>query len=171
MKPIAWILLPTLKGKSVDTVFADPPFNLGKRYGTRCSDYRTEDEYLVWCKRWLQECERVLKPGGALFLYNLPKWNVLLGPHLRDLGLQFRHWIAIERKGRFPIAGRLYPAHYSLLYYTKGQTEAVQQNSDADRTLSALWRRNPRLWRTSKSYEPQRGKPERRLDRHSPSTT
>lgn len=114
-------LLPTLKGRSADTVFADPPFNLGKRYGERCADYRTENEYLAWCKRWLRECERVLKPGGALFLYNLPKWNVLLGAYLGERGLQFRHWIAIEQKGRFPIAGRLYPAHYSLLYYTKGK--------------------------------------------------
>jgi site-specific DNA-methyltransferase (adenine-specific) len=114
-------LLPTLKSRSVDTVFADPPFNLGKDYGARCADYRSEDEYLTWCKRWLAECDRVLKPGGALFLYNLPKWNIPLGPHLGELGLQFRHWIAIEQKGRFPIAGRLYPAHYSLLYYTKGK--------------------------------------------------
>ena len=114
-------LLPTLKGRSVDTIFADPPFNLGKDYGARCPDHRTEDEYLSWSRRWLRECERVLKPGGALFLYNLPKWNVLLGGYLAELGLQFRHWIAIEQKGRFPIAGRLYPAHYSLLYYTKGK--------------------------------------------------
>jgi DNA modification methylase len=29
--------------------------------------------------RWTAECVRVLKPGGSFFLYNLPKWNVLLG--------------------------------------------------------------------------------------------
>jgi site-specific DNA-methyltransferase (adenine-specific) len=114
-------VLPTLKSRSVDTVFADPPFNLGKDYGARCPDYRSEDEYLAWCKRWLGECARILRPGGALFLYNLPKWNIPLGTHLGELGLLFRHWIAIEQKGRFPIAGRLYPAHYSLLYYTKGK--------------------------------------------------
>ncbi|HEY1245098.1 MAG TPA: DNA methyltransferase [Hyphomicrobiaceae bacterium] len=76
-------LLPTLKSKSVDTVFADPPFNLGKNYGARCPDYRSEVDYLTWCERWLDECSRVLKPGGALFIYNLPKWNIPLGAHLR----------------------------------------------------------------------------------------
>ena len=33
-------VLPTLDGASVDTVFADPPFNLGKNYGRRSSDAR-----------------------------------------------------------------------------------------------------------------------------------
>jgi DNA modification methylase len=37
------------------------------------------DEHFQWCREWLTECVRVLKPGGSLFLYNPPKWNVLLG--------------------------------------------------------------------------------------------
>src|SRR4051812_15325123 len=88
-------VLPTLAAESVDTVFADPPFNLNKNYGTRRSDRRPDEEYLSWCREWLAECVRVLKPGGSLFLYNLPKWNVPLGAHLGELGLEFRHWIAV----------------------------------------------------------------------------
>jgi site-specific DNA-methyltransferase (adenine-specific) len=81
-----------------------------------------DNEYIVWCQQWLLECERILKPGGCLFLYNLPKWNVLLGGFLATgLGLTFRHWIAIEISAGMPISGRLYPSHYSLLYYSKGK--------------------------------------------------
>ncbi len=36
-------------------------------------------------------------------------------------GMTFRHWIAINIKLSLPILGRLYPSHYSLLYYTKGK--------------------------------------------------
>ena len=64
---------------------------------------------------------RVLKPGGSLFLYNLPKWNVLLGAFLSEQGLDFRHWIAVEISACLPIPGRLHPSHYSLLYYSKGK--------------------------------------------------
>lgn len=33
----------------------------------------------------------------------------------------FRHWIAVDIKYRLPIKNRLYPSHYGLLYYTKGE--------------------------------------------------
>jgi site-specific DNA-methyltransferase (adenine-specific) len=35
--------------------------------------------------------------------------------------MRFRHWIAVDIKYSLPIPGRLYPSHYSLLYYTKGK--------------------------------------------------
>ncbi len=63
---------------------------------------------------------RVLKPGGSLFLFNLPKWNLTLGHYLGER-LTFRHWIAVDIKYSLPISGRLYPSHYSLLYFVKGQ--------------------------------------------------
>ncbi|WP_119421362.1 DNA-methyltransferase [Desertibaculum subflavum] len=114
--------LPRLRSQLAHAVFADPPFNLGKIYGRNSNDAKSEHEYVDWCKRWLNECVRVLAPGGALFVYNLPKWNILLGAHLMSLpSMEFRHSIAIEMKSCLPIPGRLYPAHYSLLYFTKGK--------------------------------------------------
>lgn len=106
---------------SVDTVFADPPFNLGKVYGQKVNDEMTQAEYLEWGEAWLDDCVRVLKPGGSLFVYNLPKWNMIFGAHLMRRGLEFRHWIAISMKAGLPIARKLYPAHYSLLYFSKGR--------------------------------------------------
>ncbi|MCI0409613.1 MAG: site-specific DNA-methyltransferase, partial [Acidobacteria bacterium] len=61
-------VLPTLAPESADTVFADPPFNLGKRYGARSSDDQPDAAYLRWCREWLAECVRVLRSGGSLFL-------------------------------------------------------------------------------------------------------
>jgi DNA methylase len=119
-------VLPLLRDEFFDTVFADPPFNLGKHYGVRVNDSLGEREYLDWCKRWIGECIRVLKPGGAFFLYNIPKWNIPLGNCLRERGLSFGHWIAISIKFGLPIPGRLYPSHYSLLYYTKGKPKTFR---------------------------------------------
>jgi site-specific DNA-methyltransferase (adenine-specific) len=115
------VMLRSIKSESIDTVFADPPFNLGKRYGARVNDELGKAEYIEWGQEWIRECVRSLKPGGAFFLYNLPKWNVVFGSYLTELGMDFRHWIALSIKSGLPIPGRLYPAHYSLLYYTKGK--------------------------------------------------
>jgi site-specific DNA-methyltransferase (adenine-specific) len=117
-------LLPTLDAGSVDLAFADPPFNLGKQYTSKINDARASHDYLEWCRQWLDEMVRVLKPGGSLFLWNLPKWNLPLGAHLNDK-LTFRHWVAVDIKYSLPIQKRLYPSHYSLLYFVKGSKPAI----------------------------------------------
>ncbi len=119
-------VLPSIRSESVDTVFADPPFNLGKKYPASFNDHRKEADYVAWCQKWLAECIRILKPGGALFVYNLPRWNILLGAYIVQHGMIFRHWIAVSIKLCLPIPGRLYPAHYSLLYHTKGKPKVFR---------------------------------------------
>lgn len=104
---------------SIDLIFADPPFNLSKIYPSKINDKRMDRDYLSWCETWLKDCIRILKPGGSLFLWNLPKWNTYLSQFLNQY-LTFRHWITVDIKYSFPISGRLYPSHYSLLYYCKG---------------------------------------------------
>lgn len=118
-------VLPAIQDEVVDTVFADPPFNLGKEYGKATDDLRPD--YLEWCYQWLRECVRVLKPGGSFFVYNLPKWNIPIGAFLTSQGLEFRHWIAVEISSSLPIQGRLHPSHYSLLYYSKGRPNTFRR--------------------------------------------
>ena len=120
-------VLKNFRNAVVDTVFADPPFNIGKQYRENTNDDLPDHEYLNWCKTWLAECVRVLKPGGSLFIYNLPKWNIPIGAYLGELGMEFRHWIGIEISACLPIPGRLHPSHYSLLYYSKGKPKTFRR--------------------------------------------
>lgn len=112
--------LPEIEGDSVDLVFADPPFNLSKEYPSGIDDNLKEKEYLAWSEKWLFELIRVLKPGGSLFIWNLPKWNMRYLNFI-DQYLTFKHWIAVDIKYSLPIPGRLYPSHYSLLYFVNGE--------------------------------------------------
>lgn len=117
-------VMPSLPADSVDLLFADPPFNLGKTYSSKINDALEDHEYIDWSKRWITEALRLLKPGGAFFLYNLPRWNLRLGDFLASR-LTFRHWVAINMTYRLPIQGRLYPSHYSLLYFVKGPKPVI----------------------------------------------
>lgn len=117
----------SLRDECVDMVFADPPFNIGKKYRKGTNDSMETEEYIAWCKVWLDESIRVLKPGGAMFIYNLPKWNILLGAYLMGRGMDMRHWIAIELNLTLPRPKHLYPSHYSLLYLTKGSPATFNQ--------------------------------------------
>jgi site-specific DNA-methyltransferase (adenine-specific) len=118
-------LFAALKPDSIDCIFADPPFNLGKDYGRGpMKDTLKKHEYLKWSFAWIDECVRVLKPGAALFIYILPQWGYHLASHLDERNMLFRHWIALSMKGTFPRGRKLYPAHYALLYFTKGEPKA-----------------------------------------------
>lgn len=119
-------LFSAIKNSSIDMIFCDPPFNLNKDYGTEISDSLKDKEYLEWSYSWIDEGVRVLKPGGSLFVYNIPKWCISFGAYL-DQYLEFRHWIAICMKNTFPRGRKLYPAHYGLLYYTKGEPKTFHK--------------------------------------------
>ena len=117
-------LMRHIDSNSVDLVFADSPFNLNKLYPSNINDSLKAEKYIHWCQLWLSECIRILKNGGSLFLWNLPKWNSVFTEYLGGR-LSFRHWIAVDIKYSLPIQGRLYPSHYSLLYYVKGERPKV----------------------------------------------
>jgi len=120
-------LMRSLLAESIDCIFADPPFNLGKEYNNGQSDLLAENRYLDWCRLWITESVRLLKPGGAIFIYNLPRWAYQLAAYLEQQEMQFRHWIAVSMKGTFPRGKKLYPAHYALLYFTKGMPKTFNR--------------------------------------------
>jgi len=101
---------------SIDMVFADPPFNLGKKYG-KYEDKKSSEEYLRWCKLWLRELVRITKPTGSIFVHNIPKWLTYFAGILNEIAY-FRHWIAWDAMGA-PLGKTLLPTHYGILWYTK----------------------------------------------------
>jgi len=98
-----------------DLAFADPPYNLQKGYGN-WDDALAEQHYLEWCNTWLDGMAQTLRPGGSLLVLNLPKWAVHHAVFL-NRRLEFRHWIVWDALS--DPRGKLMPAHYALLYYTK----------------------------------------------------
>ncbi len=115
-------VLKAIPSQTIDLAFADPPFNLTKAYNGY-QDAQSVSDYVGWCKRWLVEYERVLKPGGALMILNLPKWAVYLADFLsRSKDLYLQNWIVWNSLPE--PKGVLMPAHYSLLYFTKGKAAA-----------------------------------------------
>ena len=109
-------ILRQIPDDSVDACFADPPFNLKKKY-TSYDDQKALEDYLSWCEEWLSELVRVTKPEGSIFVHNIPKWLTYFADHLNQIAV-FRHWISWDSMS-VPLGKTLLPAHYGILYYTK----------------------------------------------------
>jgi len=105
-----------IPNNSVDITFADPPFNLKKKYNSYYDKHEVE-KYLSWCKEWLYEMVRITKPTGSIFVHNIPKWLIYFGSYLNESAI-FRHWIAWDAMGP-PLGKTLLPNHYGILYYVK----------------------------------------------------
>ena len=101
---------------SIDVTFADPPFNLKKKY----NGYKDSLEckaYLDWCEEWIKEMIRVTKPTGSIFIHNIPKWLTFY-VNILNKHANFKHWIAWNAPSA-PMGKSLQPNHYGVLLYTK----------------------------------------------------
>lgn len=123
--------LRTLPDNSVDFCFADPPYNLRKKYD-HWNDALESIEYFQWCDRWLAELARVLKPGRTLAVINIPLWAVRHYQYLCSI-MKFQAWIAWEALS-FPVR-QIMPAHYSILCFSKGSPRPLPGLSVKDLTL------------------------------------
>jgi DNA modification methylase len=77
-----------------DLIIADPPYSLQKdrEFGDGAF-FETLDEWLIWCKDWLAEATRILKPSGNLFVYAIHHNACFLQTYMYEIGLTYRRQI------------------------------------------------------------------------------
>jgi hypothetical protein len=121
-------VLCTLPDNSMDFCFADPPYNLRKKY-YHCDDSQEIIDYFRWCDLWLAELSRVLKPGRILAVVNIPLWSVRYYQFLSSI-LNFQCWIAWDALS-FPVR-MIMPAHYAILCFSKGKPRSLPGLSTPD---------------------------------------
>lgn len=77
----------------IDLAFADPPFNIGYEYDVY-DDRREAEHYLAWCREWMVEIHRLLKPDGTFWLAIGDEYAAELKVMLtRELGFTCRSWV------------------------------------------------------------------------------
>jgi adenine-specific DNA-methyltransferase len=62
------ILANYIKDDTVDLIFADPPYNIGKTFGDFEDKWPSDEAYAQWCQQWLILCLKKLKSNGSLYV-------------------------------------------------------------------------------------------------------
>jgi site-specific DNA-methyltransferase (adenine-specific) len=74
---------------SIDLIFADPPYNIGKNFNGRKDKWESDEAYLNWCYQWLDLCIKKLKPTGSFYVMtatqNMPYFDIYLRKRLTIL--------------------------------------------------------------------------------------
>lgn len=62
------VLASEIPDRSVDLIFADPPYNIGKAFGSFVDRWPSDLAYAQWCQEWLALCLAKLTDCGSLYV-------------------------------------------------------------------------------------------------------
>ncbi|MBF2755549.1 MAG: adenine-specific DNA-methyltransferase [Gammaproteobacteria bacterium AqS3] len=73
-----------VKDGSIQLIFADPPYNIGKQFANFLDRWPSDADYAKWCEKWLAICIRKLSPNGSLYVMSSTQCMPYLDLFLRD---------------------------------------------------------------------------------------
>lgn len=138
--------LKSLPDASVDLIFADPPYNLQlesqllRPNNTRVDGvhqdwdkFRNFEDYDAFTRAWLEQCQRVLKRNGAIWVIGSYHNVFRLGTALQDLGFWIQNDIIWRKTNPMPnFRGKRFTnAHETLIWAGRDQASRVTFNYDA----------------------------------------
>ena len=62
------VLSNEISDNSIDLIFVDPPYNIGKNFNGHKDKWRTDEDYLNWCYTWINLCIKKLKKNGSMYI-------------------------------------------------------------------------------------------------------
>jgi len=112
---IAW--LESLESESVDLIFADPPYNIGK---ADWDEFESHDAYIEWCLRWIALASRALKPHGSLYVCG---FSEILADLRRPAARFFAccKWLVWFYKNKANLSKDWGRSHESILHYRRSK--------------------------------------------------
>ena len=119
-------LLASLPSDFIQLIVTSPPYNIGKVYEKRVH----LEQYLEWQAKVIDECVRVLSPGGSIcwqvgnFVVDgeVVPLDIVLYPLFIKHGLKLRNRIVWHFEHGLHCSKRLSGRHETILWFTKGDT-------------------------------------------------
>lgn len=78
------VLQESIPDESINLIFSDPPYNIGKNFSDFVDNWETDEAYMEWCYQWLELCVRKLSPDGTLYVMCSTQGMPYIDLFLRD---------------------------------------------------------------------------------------
>lgn len=110
-----------LPSASVDLVFADPPYSIGK---AKWDLFNSHEDYLKWCENWVAECSRVLTDQGTCYICGFSE--ILADVKYRTQRFfNGCRWIVWHYKNKANLGLDWGRSHESLLHFRKARSTFI----------------------------------------------
>jgi len=141
----------TLPAKSIDMIFADPPYNLqlggdlsrpdGSAVDAVTDDWDKFDSFAAYdafTKGWLAEARRILKPNGSIWVIGSYHNIFRVGTAMQDAGFWVLNDIIWRKSNPMPNfkGTRFTNAHETLIWASMGEKAKYTFNYRAMKTLN-----------------------------------
>ncbi len=152
------ILTEAISDRSVDLIFADPPYNIGKKFANFKDSWPSDEHYAEWCHGWIDVCIKKLSPTGSMYVMtstqSMPYLDLYIRRHLTVLSRIIWHYDSsgVQAKNKF---GAMYEPilHYVAdpdRYTFNGDAIRVEARTGAQRKLIDYRKPTPSLYNTTK---------------------
>lgn len=110
-----------LPSASVDMVFADPPYSIGK---AEWDCFKSHESYLSWCEEWIGEVSRVLKDNGTCYICGFSE--ILADVKYRTQKFfNGCRWIVWHYKNKANLGNDWGRSHESILHFRKSKATRI----------------------------------------------
>lgn len=70
--------------ESVDLIFVDPPYNIGKKFHNTDDKWKNDEDYLNWCYQWIDICIKKLKTDGSMYIMTSTQFMPYFDLYIRN---------------------------------------------------------------------------------------
>ena len=144
-------VLKTIPSKTFDLIFADPPYNLqiGKKLkrpddskvngvNDKWDHFESFNDYDNFCKKWLEECKRVLKDNSSIWVIGTYHNIFRLGYHIQNMGFWILNDVIWKKNNPMPNfrGTRFTNAHETLIWASKNKKSKYTFNYQSLKCLN-----------------------------------
>jgi adenine-specific DNA-methyltransferase len=147
-----------IPNQSVNLIFADPPYNIGKKFVDFIDKWDSEADYLAWCYQWLDRCIQKLKPDGSLYLMAstqaMPHFDIYLRDKIHVLSRIIWAYDSSGVQAKNHFGSSYEPILYGVMdtknYTFNGDAVLVEAKTGAKRGLIDYRKSPPAPYNTTK---------------------